>query len=212
MSNMIRDPSEYFSRGCGRCPLFDTPRCKAKRWALPLAALRKIIRSTGLDEEAKWGVPVYTDRGKNILILSALKDLVSVGFLKGVLMSDPAQVLEKPGPNSHIDRVLRFRDMKRIDELEETLRDHIREAVEIERSGRKIPPRPPSDLEVPEEFQSVLDGDPAISTAFYALTPGRQKGYLLYFAGAKQSVTRSSRVEKCIPKILDGIGLHDRFD
>jgi uncharacterized protein YdeI (YjbR/CyaY-like superfamily) len=138
MSNMIRDPSEYFSRGCGRCPLFDTPRCKAKRWALPLAALRKIIRSTGLDEEAKWGVPVYTDRGKNILILSALKDLVSVGFLKGVLMSDPAQVLEKPGPNSHIDRVLRFRDMKRIDELEETLRDHIREAVEIERSGQEI--------------------------------------------------------------------------
>lgn len=208
---MTTNPDIYFKDGCDRCPKFATDDCKARRWTDELKLLRDIILSTGIKEESKWGVPCYTNNGKNILILSAFREYCSVSFFKGALLKDSRGLLIQPTKNSTADRAFRFTDIQEIKELEAIIKEYITEAVEVEKAGLKVASKPVSDYPVPEEFQTELDNDPSLNAAFEALTPGRQKGYLLHFSQPKQSKTRSSRVEKCIPRILDGIGLNDRY-
>ena len=202
---------DYLLNGCGRCPLGNTPDCKVHRWPEILNELRRIVLECGLDEERKWGVPCYTVNGKNVIILSAFKDYTALSFFKGALLEDPAGILIQPTRNSHADRQIRFTDPAAVRQLEPALREYIDAAVEVEKSGRQVPEKTVSEFEVVPEFQDALQRDPVLRSAFEALTPGRQKGYLLHFAGAKQSKTRTARIEKCTPRILDGIGFHDRF-
>lgn len=200
----------YLQDGCMRCALGGTPDCKVNDWQPELVELRRILLETALDEELKWSMPCYTHQGKNILLLSAFKDSTTLNFFKGSLMKDPEGLLSKPGKNSQAARYIKFTSTKEVIALEPIIKAYIDEAIQIEKSGLKVEFKAASDFEVPEEFQAKLDQDPALQMAFDALTPGRQRGYLLYFSGAKQSQTRSSRVEKFIPKIMEGKGFHDR--
>lgn len=198
----------YLEQGCGRCPLVGTPECKVHDWEEELKQLRLIILESGLTEEVKWSVPCYTYQGSNVLILSAFKNYCSVSFFKGSLLKDPRKVLLKPGKNSQAARLFKYTSVAQITDSEHILKDYIREAIEIEKSGEKVKfkknPEP-----VPEELQAKFDEDPALQEAFEALTPGRQRGYIIHFSGAKQSSTRQRRIEKYITKIKEGKGFHD---
>jgi len=210
MTSINPEVDNYLAVGCGRCPLGGTPDCKVHSWEDELKHLRAILLDTDLTEEVKWSVPCYTFEGSNILLMSAFKGYCSLSFFKGVLLKDPYGILEKQGPNSQADRLIRFTDVGRVVELESVIKDYIKEAIEVEKAGLKVEYKKTPEFDVPGEFQAKLDDDPALKAAFEALTPGRQRGYLLYFSGAKQSKTRTSRVEKYIPKIFEGKGFHDR--
>ncbi|MBI1389443.1 MAG: hypothetical protein GC154_13450 [bacterium] len=198
----------YFTEGCGRCPLVSTPQCKVNTWREELLKLRAILLGCGLTEELKWKMPCYTFEKRNVVILSAFKDFCSINFVKGVLLKDPANLLTKPGENTQAGRLIRFTSVQQIDELEPAVKDYLQEAIEVEKAGLKAPiqknPEP-----IPDELQQKLDENPALKTAFFALTPGRQRGYILHFSQPKQSKTRVSRIEKCMPKILEGKGFFD---
>ncbi|MBI1368894.1 MAG: hypothetical protein GC162_09610 [Planctomycetes bacterium] len=182
---------------------------KNKKWSAELAKLRAIVLDTPLIEEVKWRVPCYTDHGRNIAFLGAFKDCCTLSFVKGVLLKDPKHILELPGPDTQSARVIRFDHLDRIVKLAPVLKAYLLEAIEIEKSGQKVQMKKTADFAVPEELQAKLDENPALKKAFAALTPGRQRGYLLYFAGAKQSKTRSARVDKHTPRILEGKGMLD---
>ena len=201
----------YLAVGCGRCPLGGTPDCKVHSWPDVLLKLRAILLETELTEEVKWSVPCYTFNGKNILIMSALKEYVALGFFKGVLLKDPDGVLIQSTPNMQAERQLRFTTVQQITELEQVIRAYVQEAIEVEQAGLEVAYRKTSEFDVPDELQAMFDEDPAFREAFQALTPGRQRGYLLHFSDAKQAKTRISRIEKCMPQIFEGIGLHDRY-
>ncbi len=200
----------YFTAGCGRCPLGNTPECKVHNWQAELEKLREIILDCGLDEELKWGVPVYTFEKNNILLIGAFKDNCVLSFFKGALLKDAQNILKKPGENTQAGRVIRFTDVREVAKLESVLKAFIYEAVEVEKAGLKVPLKKTSEFIIPEEFQDKLDEIPSLKPAFEALTPGRQRGYILYFSQPKQSQTRASRIEKCMPRILIGKGLNDR--
>lgn len=200
----------YLAVGCGRCPLGGTPDCKVHNWPDVLAKLRAILLETALTEEVKWSVPCYTFDGKNVLIMSALKEHCALGFFKGALLKDPQGILIQPTKNSQADRQLRFTDVAQVVELESIVKAYVQEAIEVEKAGLEVEYKKTSEFDVPEELEAKFEEDPAFKAAFEALTPGRQRGYLLHFSGAKQSKTRTSRIEKCLPKIFEGIGLHDR--
>lgn len=199
----------YFTAGCGRCALMNTPECKVHNWDRELEKLRMIILDCGLTEELKWGVACYTFEKSNIVLLSAFNDYCAISFFKGALLKDADDILKKPGENTQAGRVIRFTDVREITKLEPVLKTYIYEAVEVEKSGLKVElkknPEP-----VPEELQNKLNDNPALKTAFEALTPGRQRAYILYFSQSKQSATRESRIERCLPQILIGKGLNDR--
>lgn len=184
--------------------------CKVHSWQEELKFLRRLVLDCGLVEERKWGVPCYTYNGANVLLIFAFKDNCGISFLKGSLLRDESQILEKPGENSEEGRVVRFTGVNRMVELEPVLKTYIFEAVEVERAGLKVKSKAVSEYEIPEEFQRRLDRDPLLREAYEGLTPGRKKGYLLYFGGSKNSKTRESRIEKYAPKILKGLGFHDR--
>ena len=209
IDDMNPQVDQYLAEGCGRCPLGGTPDCKVHSWQQELDQLRRIVLDCGLAEELKWGVPCYTFQNKNIVIVSAFKDYASLSFFKGVLLQDAENLLVTPGENSQSARLIKFTDVEEILKLEPTLKAYIYEMIEVEKAGLKVEfkkqPEP-----IPEEFQQVLDTDVELRAAFEALTPGRQRGYILHFSQPKQSKTRQSRIEKCIPKILDGLGFHDR--
>lgn len=200
----------YLTEGCGRCPLWRTPDCKVHPWAEELAALRPILLETELTEELKWKVPCYTFEGSNILIMSAFKEYCSLSFFKGALLKDPEGVLEKPGENTQAGRLIRFTDVQRIVELAPVIKAYVAEAIEVEKAGLDVVYKKTSEFEVPDELVDVFEEDPQFQEAFDALTPGRQRGYLLHFAGAKQSKTRRARIEKYRDQIFDGKGMHDR--
>ncbi|HEX8248879.1 MAG TPA: DUF1801 domain-containing protein [Pyrinomonadaceae bacterium] len=206
---MNRQVDVYLAAGCGRCPLGNTPRCKVNKWQEELEKLRMIILDCGLTEELKWGVPCYTFQKSNILLIGAFNEYCAISFFKGALLNDADGILKKPGENTQAGRVIRFTDVREIMEMEASLKAYINEAVEVEKAGLKVNfkknPEP-----VPEEFQDKLDEIPALQTAFEALTPGRQRAYILYFSQPKQSRTRESRIEKCMPQILNGKGLNDQ--
>ncbi len=199
----------YFTEGCGRCPLGGTPQCKVHLWPTEMEQLRRIVLDCGLTEEAKWGVPCYTFRGKNIAIVSAFTEFCALSFFKGSLLGDPSGILIKPGKNSRASRYAKFTRLEEIIAQEALLKAYVYEAIEVEKAGLKVEFQPNPEP-VPEELQQKLDEDPLFQAAFEALTPGRQRGYILYFSAPKQAKTRSARVEKYLSKILDGKGLHDR--
>lgn len=172
--------------------------------------MREIVLSTELKEESKWGVPCYTINGKNVLTISALKNFASMGFFKGALIEDKGNILTFPGENSQSAKQYKCTDYKQLLKDEDLLRDAILQAIEIEKSGKKIDFKKKDELEYPQELLDAFAENEDLKFSFEALTPGRKRGYILHFTQAKQAATRVSRIQKLIPKILDGKGFHDR--
>lgn len=183
---------------------------KTDNWHQEIGQLRAICLDCGLTETLKWNKPCYTFRGDNIAIIQPFKESLSLMFFKGMLLKDPHDLLEKPGENSRVARRFSFTVLEEILEMESAIKSYILEAIEIEKKGLEVPEKEEKELEYPDELQEKLDENPKLKNAFESLTPGRQRGYILHFSGAKQSKTRERRIEKYIPKILDGRGLHDR--
>lgn len=181
---------------------------QAKKWQEEFRELRRIILDCQLDEDVKWRHPCYTLEGKNVVLIHGFKEYCAILFMKGALLKDPKGLLVAPG-KMQSGRQIRFTSAREIAQLEPTLKAYIREAIEAEKSGVKVKLKKTSEFKVPEEFKKKLIEVPTLKTAFHALTPGRQRGYLIYFSGAKQSQTREARVEKCMPQILKGKGLDD---
>jgi uncharacterized protein YdeI (YjbR/CyaY-like superfamily) len=190
-------------------PKVDFYFVKAKKWQEELVTLRSIMLETGLPEELKWGCPCYTVEGKNVVLIHDFKDYFALLFIKGSLLKDPKSVLIQPTVNVQAGRQIRFTNLKEITKLKTTIKAYVREAGELEKEGAKVAFKKTEDFPLPEEFQKHLNKNAALKKAFYALTPGRQRGYSLFFSSAKQSATRSARVEKSIPDILNGKGLND---
>lgn len=205
---MINSVDQYLKSGCGRCEFFNTPRCKVNTWRRELTALLDILRNTQLKEEIKWSVPCYTYNGKNVVILTALKDYCALSFFKGSLLKDELGLLHKPGENSQAARVMRFTSLTDINKLKSVIKSYITEAIELEKSGARVSFKKEAP-ELPDELKQKLMENPQLKAAFEKLTPGRQRGYVIYFTQPKQSVTRLSRIDKCTPRILQGKGLHD---
>ena len=179
------------------------------KWQDELKELRRIVLLSPLTEDLKWGVPCYTWQNANVVMLHVFKDYCAILFVKGALLGDPARVLITQTENVQAARQLRFTNVQEVLERESLLKAYLSEAIDLEKSGIKMEFKKTTDFAVPVEFQAELEGDPDLRTAFETLTPGRQRGYLLYFAGAKQSKTREARIEKCRPRILAGQGLDD---
>jgi len=182
---------------------------KAKNWQKELERLRKIILGCQLTEELKWGVPCYTFEKRNIVLIHVFKEYCALLFFKGALLKDAEGLLIQQTKNVQAARQIRFAGLREIVEKETILKGYIREAIEVEKAGLKVKFKKTSEFRIPEEFQNRLDEMPALETAFDALTPGRQRAYILYFSAPKQSKTRESRVKKCMPHILNGKGLND---
>lgn len=182
---------------------------QAKKWHEEFEKLREIVLGCPLTEDLKWGQACYTSDGKNIVIIHGFKEYCALLFFKGALLKDPKHILIQQTENVQAGRQIRFTNVQEIVALEPTLKAYILEAIEAEKSGLKIKMKKTSDFKVAEEFQNKLDKNVALKKAFAALTPGRQKSYLLYFSQAKQSQTRESRIEKCVPRIVKGKGLLD---
>jgi uncharacterized protein YdeI (YjbR/CyaY-like superfamily) len=189
-------------------PKVDVYLRKSKKWQEEMEKLRMIILDCQLTEELKWAKPCYTFQKSNIVIIQGFKEFCALMFCKGVLLNDANGILIKPGENTQAGRQIRFTNVREIVEMEAILKAYIYEAIEVEKAGLKVNfkenPEP-----IPEEFQNKLAEIPALKTAFDALTPGRQRAYILYFSAPKQSKTRESRVEKCMQQILNGKGLDD---
>jgi len=183
---------------------------KAKKWQKELEKLRRIILDCGLTEELKWGVPCYTFQKSNIVLIHVFKEYCALLFFKGVLLNDANGILIQQTENVQAARQIRFTNVREIVKMETILKAYIYEAIEVEKAGLKVNFKKTTEFIIPEEFQNNLDKNPALKTAFDALTPGRQRGYLFYFSQPKQSKTRESRVEKCLQQILNGKGLNDR--
>lgn len=181
----------------------------ATQWKEEFEKLRTITLSTELVEDLKWGCPCYTYEGKNIFLIHGFKEYCALLFFKGALMKDPDHILIQQSKNVQAARQIRFTDVQQIIDLEKELKAYMFEAVEIEESGLKVEMKKTKDFEISEEFQQKLDENFELKKAFQSLTQGRQRAYLLYFSSAKQSKTRESRIEKCIPQIIEGKGLND---
>lgn len=190
-------------------PLVSKVHGKERRWGAEFVALRQLCLASGLNEELKWGQACYDLSGSNVVVIHGFKDYCALLFFKGVLLKDPKGILIQQTENVQAARQLRFTSLAEIKRNRRTIVDYLREAIAVEKSGAKVQLKSAEQFAVPAEFQTRLDNDPKLAKAFHALTPGRQRGYLLYFAGAKQSATRSARVEKHAPRILQGLGLND---
>jgi len=190
-------------------PKVDAYLEKTKKWQDELALLRAIILECGLNEELKWGVPCYSFQKKNIVIIGELKDCCVLSFFKGALLLDANHILNKPGENTQSARTIKFQNVGEIRKIKSILKAYIYEAMEVEKAGLNVRFKKITEYPVPEELQNKLNKNAALKTAFHALTPGRQRAYILYFSAAKQSKTRESRIEKCVKQILNGKGLHD---
>jgi uncharacterized protein YdeI (YjbR/CyaY-like superfamily) len=182
---------------------------KAKKWQEEFEKLRMIILDCGLTEELKWGCPCYTFEKRNIVLIHGFKEYCALLFFKGALLNDANGILVQQTENVQAARQIRFTNVREIVKTERILKAYIYEAIEVEKAGLKVSLKKTSEFKAPEEFQNKLDEIPALKTAFDALTPGRQRAYILYFSAAKQSKTRASRVEKCMQQILNGKGLDD---
>lgn len=194
------------TNGTGKVQAF-LDRVTRRRDALDL--MRAMLLESGLTEELKWGKPAYQLDGATVALLYDFKDSAAMGFWKGVLLADPAGLLAAPGENSQSMRMARFADAAGVRAAEAALRALIADAIRVERAGLTVAFVKSTDQELPAELTERMEALPALRTAFEALTPGRRRGYAIYFAGAKQSRTRADRVEKCIPLILEGKGLND---
>jgi len=182
---------------------------KATKWQEELEQLRQIVLDCGLTEELKWGVPCYTFQKGNVVLIHTFKEYCALLFFKGALLADANDILVQQTENVQATRQIRFTQVREIVELKPTLKATIFEAMEVEKAGLKVELKKTAEFTVSEEFQIKLDEFPALKTAFEALTPGRQRAYLLHFSQPKQSKTREARVEKCLPPILNGKGLNE---
>ena len=191
-------------------PKIDFYFSKAKMWQKELEKLRMIILDCGLTEELKWGVPCYTVQKSNIVLLHVFKEYCAVLFFKGALLHDANGILIQQSENVQAARQIRFTNVREIVKKGRILKTYIYEAIEVEKAGLKVELKKATDYPITEEFKKKLDKIPALKTAFEALTPGRQRGYMLYFSVPKQSKTRESRVETCMQQILKGKGLNDQ--
>jgi uncharacterized protein YdeI (YjbR/CyaY-like superfamily) len=183
---------------------------KAKQWPEELELLRTIVLDCGLTEELKWGVPCYMFEKSNIVLIHVFKEYCALLFFKGALLNDAKGILIQQTENVQAARQIRFTNVRQIVKMKPILKAYVYEAIEVEKAGLKVSFRKTTEFTIPEEFQKKLDKIHALKTAFNALTPGRQRAYLLYFSAPKQSKTRESRVEKCMQQILNGKGLNDR--
>lgn len=203
---------KYLTEGCGRCELGGTSECKVHRFQQELLKLREIFLSAGLTEDLKWSIPCYLYQNKNILTVAALKEYCFISFFKGSLLKDEKSLLTSPGENSRAIRLFRFTGIRDLERLESNIKSYIKEAIELEKFGAKVDFSQNKIIEIPPELQQKFDEMPALKTAFAALTPGRQRGYILYFTAAKQAKTKKARIEKSIDRILDGFGLNNQYD
>ncbi len=183
---------------------------KEGQWQQEYARLRTLLLSCGLTEELKWGVPCYTYQSHNIVLIHGFKEYCALLFHKGVLLSDTDHILIQQTENVQSARQVRFTSLDDILMRETTLKAYVYEAIEVEKAGLKVPLKKTAEYPVPEELEQAMHDNPELKAAFEALTPGRQRGYLLHFSQPKQSKTRTSRIEKCLPKILEGKGYNDR--
>lgn len=182
---------------------------KPSKFQTELRELRKIALKSDLVEDLKWGCPCYTLEGKNVFLIHYFKEYCALLFVKGSLMQDSEDILIQQSPNVQAAKQLRFTDLKQIKNLAKTIAEYMEDAIKVEKSGEKVALKKTREFEVPEEFSEVLKTDSALKLAFEKLTPGRQRAYLLFFAGAKQSKTRMQRIEKNRARILEGKGLND---
>lgn len=206
---MITDPRVYFTKGCGRCDRFGTPDCVTRPWSEGLAELRRICGAVGLSEHAKWGHPCYMHAGRNIAVIGALKGSYRLGFFHPALMTDPKRILVKQGPNTEHAGSVVFTTNDQPRRMEATLSSYLTEAMDYAERGT-LPAKSERTLTLPEELVAIMDDDPSFSEAFHALTPGRQRGWALHYAGASKSETRVSRVKKSRDKVMAGKGWNER--
>lgn len=190
-------------------PKVDWYFTKAKKWQKEFEKLRMIILDCGLTEELKWGHPCYALEKRNIVLMHGFKEYCALLFFKGALLKDPNDILVQQTENVQSARQIRFSNVQQINKMTPVLKKYIKEAIKVERAGLKVDYKKTTEYKIPEEFQNMLDEMPELKTAFNGLTPGRQRGFILYFSAAKQSKTRESRVKKYIPQILKGKGLDD---
>lgn len=200
---------KYLVDGCMRCEFGGTPQCKVNNWREELETLRQIVLETGLKEEIKWSVPVYTHNRKNVVSVVALKEHATIGFFKGVLLNDKHKILTQQG-NLQSERIIKFTNVKEINKLKDVLKSYIFEAIAIEESGKKVVfeknPEP-----IPDELLQAFESEPEFKKAFYNLSSGRQRGYIIYFSQPKQSQTRANRIEKYKQLIFNGVGMNDKY-
>lgn len=201
---------KYLIDGCMRCKYGGTPQCKVLNWVEELELLRQIVLETGLTEEIKWGVPVYTHNEKNVVTINALKGSANIGFFKGVLLKDNYNILKQQG-NLQSNRILKFTNAEVIIQLRAVIKEYVSEAIVIEESGKKVAfkknPEP-----IPDELIQAFENDPTFRKAFNDLTLGRQRGYIIHFSQPKQTQTRIGRIEKYKEQIFNGIGLNDKYN
>ncbi|HET9057840.1 MAG TPA: DUF1801 domain-containing protein [Chitinophagaceae bacterium] len=201
---------KYLIDGCMRCKFGATPKCKVNNWKAELQTLRQVVLESGLTEDLKWGVPCYTSGNKNIVMISAFKNHACLTFFKGVLLKDKEKILLKAGENSQSFRIIKYTNFQQIIEQAEIIKSYISEAVAIEQSGQKVVLRKNPES-IPYELLKAFDNDPEFKRAFYALTPGRQRGYIIYFSQPKQTQTKTERIEKYKKQIINGVGLNDKY-
>lgn len=190
-------------------PLVSKVLGKEQRWSAEFAALRQLCLGSELNEEVKWGQACYDLNGGNVVLIHGFKNYCALLFMKGALLKDPKGILIQQTKNVQSARQIRFSSLADINKQKAAVKSYIREAIAVEKSGIKVVMKTAAQFDSPPEFQERLDDDPKLAEAFHALTPGRQKGYLLHFAGAKQAATRAARVKKHAPRILKGLGLDD---
>ena len=183
-------------------PLFE----RSKTWRAEICALRELLLETELVEELKWYQPCYTLNGKNVAIIGKLKDSCVLSFFKGALLADANGVLETPGPNSQAGRVVRIRSVEDVRRLSSIIRDLLQQAIEVERSEKKVVLKSIEERAIPPELEEAFASHKGLREAFDALTPGRRRYYLMHFSSAKQTSTRIARIERAIPAIMEGKG------
>ena len=179
------------------------------RWQAEIAEMRRVLAGFAMNEECKWGKPTYTVDGKNIVIMQGFKEYFALGFFQGALLKDPKKLLAQLG-QTHAARVMKFTSAKEIKAKTATIKAYVREAIAVEKAGLRMKPKTTSDFAIPEELSDRFRREPRFERAFRALTPGRQRGYLYHFAAAKQSATRTARIEKAMPAIYEGRGFLER--
>ncbi len=189
-------------------PKFHFFFAKAREWREEFEKLRAIVLGCGLTEELKWGKPCYTFQKENIVLIHGFKQYCALLFFKGALLKDASKILVQQTANVQAARQIRFTNVREIVRMTPALKAYIKEAIEVEKAGLQVEYKKTSEFAVPEEFKTRMAGNPALAKAFNALTPGRQRGYLLYFSAPKQSKTRDSRIAKYTPQILKGKGLN----
>ena len=206
---MISYIEDYFSKGCGRCERFATSDCSTQRWSRGLIDLRRLCLEPGLVEKVKWAHPCYMRGDRNIAILGAYRNDFRISFFNAALLKDPKHLLERQGPNTRHPDMIRFTDNAQVAELSPVILSYLKEAMGYADRGIK-PPKERSDLELPDELEEALNSDPELAVAFYSLTPGRQKSYVINVNSAKKTETRISRVAKFRNRILAGKGATER--